>query len=127
MLELVTLRCPFCGERFETQADASAGDADYVEDCPVCCRPISLHLRTAVQDLNWSIVILLACMIPLGLAVQDTGTASLIANHIAEYLPTAQPLVVATTMLLLAVLITPFIDNVSTAAVLSPTGRVSIQ
>jgi di/tricarboxylate transporter len=77
-------------------------------------------LRTALQDLNWSIVILLACMIPLGLAVQDTGTASLIANHIAEYLPTAQPLVVATTMLLLAVLITPFIDNVSTAAVLSP-------
>jgi di/tricarboxylate transporter len=79
-----------------------------------------LNLRTALQDLNWSIVILLACMIPLGLAVQDTGTASLIANHIAEYLPTAQPLVVATTMLLLAVLITPFIDNVSTAAVLSP-------
>jgi di/tricarboxylate transporter len=80
----------------------------------------SLNLRTALQDLNWSIVILLACMIPLGLAVEDTGTAQLIANHIAVYLPTAQPLVVATTMLLMAVLITPFIDNVSTAAVLSP-------
>jgi di/tricarboxylate transporter len=80
----------------------------------------SLNLRTALQDLNWSIVILLACMIPLGLAVQDTGTASLIANHIAEYLPTAQPLVVATTMLLLAVLLTPFFVTVSTAAVLSP-------
>jgi di/tricarboxylate transporter len=80
----------------------------------------SLNLRTALQDLNWSIVILLACMIPLGLAVQDTGTARLIANHIAEYLPTAEPLVVGTTMLLLAVLITPFIDNVSTAAILSP-------
>jgi di/tricarboxylate transporter len=80
----------------------------------------SLNLRTALQDLNWSIVILLACMIPLGLAVQDTGTAGLIANRIAEYLPTAQPLVVATTMLALAVAITPFIDNVSTAAVLSP-------
>ena len=52
--------------------------------------------------------------------MQDTGTAGLIANHIAKYLPTAQPLVVATTMLALAVAITPFIDNVSTAAVLSP-------
>jgi di/tricarboxylate transporter len=80
----------------------------------------SLNLRTALQDLNWSIVILLACMIPLGLAVEDTGTARLIANHIAEYLPTARPLVVGITMLILAVLITPFIDNVSTVAVLSP-------
>lgn len=80
----------------------------------------SLNLRTALQDLNWSIVILLACMIPLGLAVEDTGTARLVANHIADYLPTAQPLVVGGTMLALAALITPFIDNVSTAAVLSP-------
>jgi di/tricarboxylate transporter len=80
----------------------------------------SLNLRTALQDLNWSIVILLASMIPLGLAVEDTGSARLIANHIGEYLPIARPLVVATTMLLLAVAITPFIDNVSTAVVLSP-------
>jgi di/tricarboxylate transporter len=80
----------------------------------------NLNLRTALQDLNWSIVILLACMIPLGLAVEDTGTARLVANQIAEYLPTAQPLLIGVTMLLLAVVITPFIDNVSTAAVLSP-------
>src|SRR4029078_7834720 len=80
----------------------------------------SLNRRTALQDLNWSIVVLLACMIPLGLAVEDTGTGRLVANQIAEYLPTAQPLVVAATMLLVAVAIPPFIDNVSTAAVLSP-------
>lgn len=46
MLDPVMVRCPFCGERFETYADASEGEADYIEDCPVCCRPISLHLRT---------------------------------------------------------------------------------
>lgn len=45
MLESRTLRCPYCGERFEAQIDASAGDAAYVEDCPVCCRPIELRLR----------------------------------------------------------------------------------
>lgn len=49
MLETVLLRCPFCGERFETLADTSGGDADYVEDCPVCCRPIELHLRVDDQ------------------------------------------------------------------------------
>ena len=49
MIESRTIRCPFCGERFEALVDASAGDADYVEDCPVCCRPIELHLRTGAD------------------------------------------------------------------------------
>jgi hypothetical protein len=38
-----TIHCPWCGERFQALADASEGDADYVEDCPVCCRPIAMH------------------------------------------------------------------------------------
>lgn len=45
MLDSVSITCPFCGERFDALVDASAGDSDYVEDCPVCCRPISMHLR----------------------------------------------------------------------------------
>ena len=49
MSQAVMLRCPFCGERFETLADASAGDAEYIEDCPVCCRPIHLQLRTGAD------------------------------------------------------------------------------
>jgi hypothetical protein len=49
MIESRTIRCPFCGERFEALVDASAGSADYVEDCPVCCRPIELHLRTGAD------------------------------------------------------------------------------
>src|SRR5690606_38494415 len=54
----------------------------------------SLDLRTALQDLNWPIVILLACMIPLGMAVSDTGAARVIANAVAAYLPTAEPVLV---------------------------------
>lgn len=80
----------------------------------------SLNLRSALSDLNWSIVILLACMIPLGLAVEQTGAARVIANTIADHLPNSAPLAVATTMLLVSVAITPFLDNVSTAVILSP-------
>ena len=79
-----------------------------------------INLRTALQEMNWTIVILLACMIPLGQAVENTGTASLVADSIADWLPGGAPMVVAIAMLLVAVLITPFIDNVSTAAILSP-------
>ena len=44
------ITCPYCGERFEAIVDASAGDADYVEDCPVCCRPIEMHLHGSDDD-----------------------------------------------------------------------------
>jgi len=80
----------------------------------------SLNLRTALQELNWPIVIVLACMIPLGLAVQNTGAARVIADTIADYLPAGEPVTVVALVLLMAVAITPFIDNVSTAIVLSP-------
>jgi hypothetical protein len=44
VIDSVYLCCPYCGERFEAMADASGGDAEYVEDCPVCCRPITFRL-----------------------------------------------------------------------------------
>jgi hypothetical protein len=43
--EFVDVSCPYCGERFETSADASAGPCKYVEDCQVCCQPIEMDLR----------------------------------------------------------------------------------
>jgi hypothetical protein len=42
--EFVTVHCPYCGEGFETSADASAGPCKYVEDCQVCCQPIEMEL-----------------------------------------------------------------------------------
>ena len=52
MLDSIHITCPFCGERFEAVVDGSGGDADYVEDCPVCCRPITLHLSTDGDDIT---------------------------------------------------------------------------
>jgi len=42
--EYVIVHCPYCGEGFETSADASAGPCKYVEDCQVCCQPIEMEL-----------------------------------------------------------------------------------
>ena len=41
---LTPVDCPYCGEQFETEVDSYAGSQDYIEDCPVCCRPIECHL-----------------------------------------------------------------------------------
>jgi hypothetical protein len=44
MTELHTVQCPYCGESFDATIDLSAGSQDYIEDCYVCCRPITFHL-----------------------------------------------------------------------------------
>lgn len=49
MLEAAEVECPYCGERFETTVDTSGGDQDYIEDCPVCCRPVEFHLVTGAD------------------------------------------------------------------------------
>lgn len=37
--------CPYCGERITTSVDTSAASRQqYVEDCPVCCRPALLTI-----------------------------------------------------------------------------------
>jgi len=49
MLEDIAVDCPYCGEHFETVVDISGGDQDYIEDCPVCCRPIEFRVRVDSQ------------------------------------------------------------------------------
>lgn len=34
--------CPYCGEQIELIIDCSIPEQEYIEDCEVCCRPISL-------------------------------------------------------------------------------------
>lgn len=47
MIEEINISCPYCGEVFETSADCSAGDQEYIEDCQVCCQPIVITLHVS--------------------------------------------------------------------------------
>lgn len=60
MLEFQDHVCPYCGETIDLAVDASAGSQRYIEDCPVCCRPMTVvldvddegacHVRVLGQD-----------------------------------------------------------------------------
>jgi hypothetical protein len=41
-VEPVEISCPYCGELIEVLVDPSVESQSYIEDCQVCCRPISL-------------------------------------------------------------------------------------
>lgn len=40
--ELVWDNCPYCAEPVQLLVDPSAGPQRYVEDCQVCCRPMTV-------------------------------------------------------------------------------------
>jgi hypothetical protein len=52
MLETEDYQCPYCGEPVSAVLDLSGGDQQYIEDCPVCCRPILFLLWTDGQEWN---------------------------------------------------------------------------
>ncbi len=58
MLETQQVQCPYCGEFFDVVLDCSVAEQEYIEDCQVCCHPISFHV-----------------------IVSDAGEATVIASH----------------------------------------------
>lgn len=50
MLETERYECPYCGEIGVAELDLSGGDQTYVEDCAVCCRPITFVLQTDGEE-----------------------------------------------------------------------------
>lgn len=80
----------------------------------------TLNLRTAIPQLNWPILLMLAAMIPLGSAVATTGAAQVMAEALLASMPEDSSAALTGAMLLLAIAVTPFANNASTALVLGP-------
>ncbi|OUS11311.1 hypothetical protein A9Q89_09270 [Gammaproteobacteria bacterium 53_120_T64] len=51
LLETINTTCPYCAEPIELVIDCSEGEHDYIEDCFVCCRPISLTVSIDTSGL----------------------------------------------------------------------------
>ena len=45
MLPFESIQCPYCGEPIDLFIDDSVDHQQYVEDCPVCCRPNVIHVE----------------------------------------------------------------------------------
>jgi hypothetical protein len=47
VLEETIVHCPSCGEPFALDVDTTGGEEQsYFEDCPVCCRPMEVFVRS---------------------------------------------------------------------------------
>ena len=45
MLTPHAIDCPYCGESIGILLDTSIPSQQYIEDCQVCCRPITLSVE----------------------------------------------------------------------------------
>ena len=41
------IQCPCCWEAITILVDCSVAYQEYIEDCPVCCRPMELRVSVA--------------------------------------------------------------------------------
>lgn len=51
-LDEKAVHCPYCGEPISILIDTSYTEQNYIEDCEVCCRPITIKLRRDNDDSN---------------------------------------------------------------------------
>lgn len=72
------------------------------------------------EAIDWSVLVLLAAMIPLGDALQNTGTAHLLGEGVVALAGGAGPRVMLVLLLVATMLVTPVLNNTATVVVMSP-------
>ncbi len=79
-----------------------------------------VRLKEIYRELDWSVVFLLAGLIPLGLAMDRTGAAAWIGNGVAELLGPLGPVATIGAFYLVTSLLTEVMSNNAAAVVLTP-------
>ncbi len=51
-VEEFDLTCPSCNAPISVLIDGSAGDQTYIEDCEVCCRPLSISFVVGSEGIH---------------------------------------------------------------------------
>jgi di/tricarboxylate transporter len=81
-----------------------------------------VRIRDAYAAINWEAVLTVAGMIPFGLALEKTGASQAIAAATFKVFAAYGPLALFGGLLLLATLVTQFIENAAVAIILAPLG-----
>jgi di/tricarboxylate transporter len=79
-----------------------------------------LSNEQAYQSINWKVIFLLGGVLPLGVAMQKTGAADLMAQTVINNLEVFGPTAVLSAFFFLSMMLTNLISNQATAALLAP-------
>jgi di/tricarboxylate transporter len=76
--------------------------------------------RTVYDAVDWPVVVLLAALLPISGAMQDSGTAGLIAHHLLIHIAPDDAVIGLAVVLVVTMLLTDLMNNAATAAVMAP-------
>ncbi|KTD19380.1 SLC13 family permease [Legionella israelensis] len=79
-----------------------------------------MPMRRVYQSIDWSIIILLGALIPLGDALKSTGAADLIGQGILALAGTDYPALILVLLLIITMSLSDMMNNAATAVVMSP-------
>ncbi len=79
-----------------------------------------ISIDNAYKAVDWRTVFLLAGLIPLGLAMDQTGAAAYIASHLMQVLRGSHILVILLSVAVLSTLFSLFMSNVAATVLLTP-------
>lgn len=80
----------------------------------------AMSLKEAYDSIDLSVLVLIACMIPVGEAMETTGLTFNIASLIGQFTSDFSPLLVLMLMMLSTTLLTDIMNNSATAIMMSP-------
>lgn len=81
-----------------------------------------VNLRDLYGSVEWPIIVLLGAMIPVGGALESTGTTTLIANGIINVSNGAPVYVLLAILVVISMLLSDVINNAATAVIMAPIG-----
>ncbi|HEX7035750.1 MAG TPA: SLC13 family permease [Pseudomonadales bacterium] len=81
-----------------------------------------LNSDDVYDAVDWRIIILLGGLLPLGIAMAETGAAQFIVDNTLGLVSASGPLTVLAVIYLMALLLTEFMSNAATAVLLTPIG-----
>ena len=79
-----------------------------------------LRMDEAYQLIEWKAVFLIAGMLPLGIALDQTGAAQLISNNLLSLVGNTGPIVITSALFLLSTLGSQIMPNPAVAVLLAP-------
>lgn len=79
-----------------------------------------LRLEEALSAVDWKVILLLGCMLPLGTAIEKSGAAALLAGAATSLAGSWGPQGVLVVVYLVTAVLTEFMSNNATAVLLSP-------
>lgn len=79
-----------------------------------------LTIREAYSQIEWSAIVLIAATIPLGVAMEKTGAARILASYVTQYLSFGGPLVILGGFFVFTVFLTQPMANAACALILTP-------